>query len=65
MSERRLSKKALNDAWDHYTGNCFSCERCTLFEAVRAEEPGAVEAYVRYMRDTHGTTVKTVPAKGG
>lgn len=44
---------------NHYTGNCFSCERCSFYEPIRDGVPGAVEAYVRYMREAHGTKVKT------
>ncbi|MCB9593758.1 MAG: hypothetical protein H6719_13575 [Sandaracinaceae bacterium] len=58
----KLSKKEESRAWDHYSGNCFTCERCALFEAINAGKPGAVEKYVRYMREVRGEDVETEPA---
>ena len=55
----RLSQKEMDRLWNHYTGNCFSCPRCSLFDAIRKNERGAVEEYVRYMREEQGVTVKT------
>ena len=59
MAELRLTKGAENDLFDHYSGNCVSCARCTFYERIQAGEPGAVAAYVEYMKEEHGRTVKT------
>lgn len=54
----RLAPSELERLERHYTGNCMGCERCGAWLRIEAEEPGAVEAYVRYALESEGRRVK-------
>lgn len=56
----KLSNKDWNAGMNHYSGNCFSCPRCAYFQGVFDEEPGAVEAYAKFMLEEHKVKVKIV-----
>ncbi|MEM7160507.1 MAG: hypothetical protein AAF799_47155 [Myxococcota bacterium] len=57
---KRLSDAEMDSLTYHYTGNCFSCDRCSFFEPLRKGEPGAVEAYARYMKKHHDRDVEII-----
>ncbi|MFT4980106.1 MAG: hypothetical protein ACI8S6_006018 [Myxococcota bacterium] len=63
MARMTLSEKDMDALIYHYTGNCFSCERCGFYEAVSRGDPGAAEAYARYMKEKRGEEIRLVPAK--
>ena len=58
----RLTEPELDALANHYSGNCFGCERCSFYFPILEGEPGAVEAYVKFMRERYGEAVETEPA---
>lgn len=57
----KLTERALSALENHYTGNCFGCERCGFYQPILEGEPGAVEAYVAFMWERHQETIETQP----
>lgn len=55
----KLKPKELDKLYAHYTGNCVSCPRCGFYQDIEQGKAGAVEAYVKYMKEEHGQTIKT------
>ncbi|KIG16174.1 hypothetical protein DB30_04892 [Enhygromyxa salina] len=51
----------MKQLWDHYSGNCVSCERCNFYVRIERGEPGAAEEYAAYMRAEHGKHIKLIP----
>lgn len=57
---KRLSDADMDSLLNHYTGNCFACERCNFYDHLQRGEPGAAEAYARYMKEHHDRDVELV-----
>jgi len=53
----KLTEDELDRLSRHYTGNCFGCERCSFFMPILNNVPGAVEAYVKWVRASEGREV--------
>ncbi|MCA9490655.1 MAG: hypothetical protein KC621_12075 [Myxococcales bacterium] len=54
----RLHPSELKRLENHYTGNCFGCDRCAFYPPIADGKPGAVEAYVAWARE-RGETIRT------
>ncbi|MGE0712065.1 MAG: hypothetical protein AB7N76_31775 [Planctomycetota bacterium] len=49
---------------NHYTGNCFGCERCDFYGRLTREppDPKAAEEYAAYMREQRGEELRLLPS---
>ncbi len=61
-TRQKLTQAALNALENHYTGNCFGCERCGFYQPILDGDPEAVAAYVAFMLERHQETIETEPA---
>lgn len=57
----KLNSKDMKRLFNHYSGNCFGCERCNFLGPIERGEPGAVEAYAAYMKENYNETIEPEP----